>query len=223
MYASLNLFFDSDQFCDSQINFLSYSTKTFVLLNYISVSLPLFCCSTPPCLLRQCGTYEMLFAMAFLCPVSPRESDRCSHRTWRPLVMHVSLDHPWWWPEVRKLLPFLWHENSFEFQHFYDSFGSQSNHSDIEVDSCNSLFISQFTLQFSRCFSRICHFALCLPVCVSDHSQNSPFSVRMPTVCHLTLKDDDLCVSHIVLSVVPRVLFVLACNVNNGNENYVTA
>lgn len=152
MCESPKLFFDHDQFCDSQINFLSYSSKAFILLNYFSVSLPLLWCTMPPCLLRPCGTYEMLFAMAFLCPVSPRESDRCSHRTWKPLVMHVSLDHPWWWPEVRKLLPSLWHGNSFEFQHFYDSFGSQSNHSDIEEDSCNSLFISRLRFSFPDAF-----------------------------------------------------------------------
>jgi len=101
---------------------------------FFPISLPLLWYTMPPCPLSPCGTYEMLSAMAFLCPVSPRESDRCSHRTWKPLVMHVSLDHPWWWPEVRKLLPFLWHGNSFEFQHFYDSFGSRSDHSDIEAE-----------------------------------------------------------------------------------------
>lgn len=56
----------------------------------------------------------------------PGQSDRCSHWTWKPLVMHVSLDHPWWWPEVRELLPLLWHGNSFEFQHFYDVFAART-------------------------------------------------------------------------------------------------
>lgn len=136
-----------------------------------SVSLPQLWYTMPPCLLRPCGTYEMLSAMAFLCPVSARESDRCSHRTWKPLVMHVSLDHPWWWPAVRKLLPFLWHGNSFEFQHFYDSFGSQNNHSDIEVDSHSSLFYQSFMLHFSRYISlTMIDFVILLPVyqCVSQ-------------------------------------------------------
>lgn len=103
--------FDNDQFCDSHIIFFYHTQQKPSFSSIVfNICAP---CTMPPCLLRQCGTYEMLFAMAFLCPVSPRESDRCSHRTWKPLVMHVSLDHPWWWPEVRRPIPLTWELLSF--------------------------------------------------------------------------------------------------------------
>ena len=129
------------------LHYVSNKQKSSFSTTVVHISVPTRC-QMPPCLQKHCGTDEMLFAMAFLCPVSPRESDRCSHWTWKPLVMHVSLDHPWCWPEVRKLLLYLWHGNSFEFQHFSDSFGSLKNHSDIVVDNCNSFFVSWLHLYF---------------------------------------------------------------------------
>lgn len=119
-----------------------------------------------PHTLRLCGTYEMLFAMAFHCPVSPREWDRCFHQTWKPLVMHVSLDHSWWWPEVRKLRPFL----TWEFWSFSTFMIVLAARTIIQT-----LRWTVTTLCLSVVFfiilgyERLCHFSLCLCVCACVH------------------------------------------------------
>lgn len=142
--------------------------------------------------------------MAFLCPVSPGESDRCSYQTWKPLVMCVSLDHPWWWPEERiKLCPLLWHGNSLEFQHFYDTFGNVNNHFEVEVNSCSFLPLANLSWAFQKCFfdiDYICHSAFCYPFCIWGYLQI--FAILfMPQVFHLTPKVD-IYVGHIFLQMV---------------------